>query len=151
MLMPKRGSMLFLSVLRLLSSLTLVQFSGSSLPLIPWGRHRSALFIAGPRAEERWHKQTAHSVGQHTVCVRNVTQTSSTFIWQPKCQCLLKVFFVCSRRWSADEARILRVSVNSFLDHLSLVLETMEMFGSPVSQWRLKKCLRTHSIASSSA
>uniref|UniRef100_A0A3Q3WB59 L antigen family member 3 n=1 Tax=Mola mola TaxID=94237 RepID=A0A3Q3WB59_MOLML len=36
--------------------------------------------------------------------------------------------------WSADEARILRVSVNSFLDHLSLVLETMEMFGSPVSQ-----------------
>uniref|UniRef100_A0A3Q3FUE2 L antigen family member 3 n=1 Tax=Labrus bergylta TaxID=56723 RepID=A0A3Q3FUE2_9LABR len=28
-------------------------------------------------------------------------------------------------RWSADEARILRVSVNSFLDHLSLVLETM--------------------------
>ncbi|XP_030004132.1 L antigen family member 3-like [Sphaeramia orbicularis] len=39
-----------------------------------------------------------------------------------------------SVRWSADEARILRVSVNSFLDHLSLVLETMEMFGPPVSQ-----------------
>uniref|UniRef100_A0A3Q4GCU2 L antigen family member 3 n=1 Tax=Neolamprologus brichardi TaxID=32507 RepID=A0A3Q4GCU2_NEOBR len=36
-------------------------------------------------------------------------------------------------RWSADEARILRVSVNSFLDHLSLVLETMEMFGPPVA------------------
>ncbi|KAG7498807.1 hypothetical protein JOB18_021303 [Solea senegalensis] len=35
--------------------------------------------------------------------------------------------------WSADEARILRVSVNSFLDHLSLVVETMEMFGPPVS------------------
>uniref|UniRef100_A0A3B5A2X3 L antigen family member 3 n=1 Tax=Stegastes partitus TaxID=144197 RepID=A0A3B5A2X3_9TELE len=35
-------------------------------------------------------------------------------------------------RWSADEARILRVSVNSFLDHLKLVLETMEMFGPPV-------------------
>ncbi|XP_020482191.1 L antigen family member 3-like [Labrus bergylta] len=34
-----------------------------------------------------------------------------------------------SVRWSADEARILRVSVNSFLDHLSLVLETMEQFG----------------------
>nr|XP_054600004.1 L antigen family member 3-like isoform X2 [Nothobranchius furzeri] len=32
-------------------------------------------------------------------------------------------------RWSADEARILRVSVSSFLDHLSLVIETMEMFG----------------------
>ncbi|XP_074546790.1 L antigen family member 3-like [Halichoeres trimaculatus] len=39
-----------------------------------------------------------------------------------------------SVRWSADEARILRVSVNSFLDHLSLVLETMEMFGPPVSE-----------------
>ncbi|TWW66181.1 L antigen family member 3-like [Takifugu rubripes] len=39
-----------------------------------------------------------------------------------------------SVRWRADEARILRVSVNSFLDHLSLVLETMEMFGPPVSQ-----------------
>ncbi|XP_070781237.1 L antigen family member 3-like [Enoplosus armatus] len=39
-----------------------------------------------------------------------------------------------SVRWSADEARILRVSVNSFLDHLSLVMETMEMFGPPVSQ-----------------
>ncbi|XP_061589340.1 L antigen family member 3-like [Cololabis saira] len=37
-----------------------------------------------------------------------------------------------SARWSADEARILRVSVNSFLDHLKLVLETMEMFGPPV-------------------
>lgn len=42
---------------------------------------------------------------------------------------------VCFRRWSADEARILRVSVNSFLDHLSLVLETMQMFGPPVPQW----------------
>ncbi|XP_034534335.1 EKC/KEOPS complex subunit Lage3 [Notolabrus celidotus] len=39
-----------------------------------------------------------------------------------------------SVRWSADEARILRVSVNSFLDHLSLVVETMEMFGPPVPQ-----------------
>uniref|UniRef100_A0A3B5MBY4 L antigen family member 3 n=1 Tax=Xiphophorus couchianus TaxID=32473 RepID=A0A3B5MBY4_9TELE len=37
-----------------------------------------------------------------------------------------------SVRWSADEARILRVSVNSFLDHLSLVVETMELFGPPV-------------------
>ncbi|KAM7368605.1 hypothetical protein PAMP_012929 [Pampus punctatissimus] len=36
-----------------------------------------------------------------------------------------------SVRWSADEARILRVSVNSFLDHLLLVVETMEMFGPP--------------------
>ncbi|XP_013875967.1 L antigen family member 3-like [Austrofundulus limnaeus] len=38
-----------------------------------------------------------------------------------------------SVRWSADEARILRVSVSSFLDHLSLVIETMEMFGPPVA------------------
>ncbi|XP_028274174.1 L antigen family member 3-like isoform X1 [Parambassis ranga] len=37
-----------------------------------------------------------------------------------------------SVRWSADEARILRVSVNSFLDHLTLVIETMDMFGPPV-------------------
>ncbi|XP_074927418.1 EKC/KEOPS complex subunit LAGE3 [Chelonoidis abingdonii] len=35
-------------------------------------------------------------------------------------------------RWKADEARILRVSISSFLDHLSLVIETMEMFGPPV-------------------
>uniref|UniRef100_A0A8C6T5I6 L antigen family member 3 n=1 Tax=Neogobius melanostomus TaxID=47308 RepID=A0A8C6T5I6_9GOBI len=39
-----------------------------------------------------------------------------------------------SVRWTAEEARILRVSVNSFMDHLSLVLETMEMFSSPFSQ-----------------
>ncbi|KAM3599381.1 uncharacterized protein V6R79_004714 [Siganus canaliculatus] len=38
-----------------------------------------------------------------------------------------------SVKWSADEARILRVSVNSFLDHLALVLETMDMFGPPLS------------------
>ncbi|NP_001134070.1 L antigen family member 3-like precursor [Salmo salar] len=37
------------------------------------------------------------------------------------------------RRWRADEARILRVSVGSFMDHLSLVMETMEAFGPPVS------------------
>ncbi|XP_068608723.1 L antigen family member 3-like [Brachionichthys hirsutus] len=41
---------------------------------------------------------------------------------------------VLSVGWRADEARILRVSVNSFLDHLSLVLETMVMFGPPVPQ-----------------
>ncbi|KAG6921676.1 L antigen family member 3, partial [Chelydra serpentina] len=34
--------------------------------------------------------------------------------------------------WKADEARILRVSISSFLDHLSLVIQTMEMFGPPV-------------------
>ncbi|XP_046870778.1 L antigen family member 3-like [Hypomesus transpacificus] len=39
-----------------------------------------------------------------------------------------------SVRWTADEARILRVSVGSFLDHLSLVIETMDAFGPPVLQ-----------------
>ncbi|CAM5174018.1 unnamed protein product [Eretmochelys imbricata] len=34
--------------------------------------------------------------------------------------------------WKADEARVLRVSISSFLDHLSLVIQTMEMFGPPV-------------------
>ncbi|XP_006005472.1 L antigen family member 3-like [Latimeria chalumnae] len=36
--------------------------------------------------------------------------------------------------WAADEARILRVSVNSFLDLLGLVLQTMERFGPPVAR-----------------
>ncbi|CAI5796125.1 Hypothetical predicted protein [Podarcis lilfordi] len=36
-------------------------------------------------------------------------------------------------RWRADEARILRVSISSFLKHLSLVVETMDLFGSPVA------------------
>ncbi|KAM5146420.1 EKC/KEOPS complex subunit LAGE3-like [Mantella aurantiaca] len=35
--------------------------------------------------------------------------------------------------WQADEARILRVSVGSFLVHLSLVVKTMERFGSALS------------------
>ncbi|XP_075041091.1 EKC/KEOPS complex subunit LAGE3-like [Mixophyes fleayi] len=35
--------------------------------------------------------------------------------------------------WQADEARILRVSVSSFLDHLSLVVQTMDRFGPPVA------------------
>ncbi|CAN0041721.1 unnamed protein product [Lampetra fluviatilis] len=34
-------------------------------------------------------------------------------------------------RWSAAEARILRVSVSSYLDHLGLVLRTMDAFGPP--------------------
>ncbi|XP_026866175.2 EKC/KEOPS complex subunit Lage3 [Electrophorus electricus] len=39
-----------------------------------------------------------------------------------------------SAKWTADEARILRVSVGSFLDHLALVIETMDVFGQPVLQ-----------------
>uniref|UniRef100_A0A8D2LTC5 L antigen family member 3 n=1 Tax=Varanus komodoensis TaxID=61221 RepID=A0A8D2LTC5_VARKO len=34
-------------------------------------------------------------------------------------------------KWRADEARILRVSISSFLEHLSLVVETMDLFGAP--------------------
>eukprot|EP00062_Callorhinchus_milii_P028041 gi/632992097/ref/XP_007884921.1/ PREDICTED: EKC/KEOPS complex subunit LAGE3 [Callorhinchus milii] len=34
--------------------------------------------------------------------------------------------------WEADEARILRVSISTFLDLLALVLETMDRFGPPV-------------------
>uniref|UniRef100_A0A670JWR4 L antigen family member 3 n=1 Tax=Podarcis muralis TaxID=64176 RepID=A0A670JWR4_PODMU len=36
-------------------------------------------------------------------------------------------------RWRADEARILCVSISSFLKHLSLVVETMDLFGPPVA------------------
>ncbi|XP_033863079.3 L antigen family member 3-like [Acipenser ruthenus] len=36
--------------------------------------------------------------------------------------------------WCAEEARILRVSVGSFLDHLALVLETMQAFGPSETQ-----------------
>ncbi|XP_015261008.1 PREDICTED: EKC/KEOPS complex subunit LAGE3 [Gekko japonicus] len=36
-------------------------------------------------------------------------------------------------RWKAEEARILRVSISSFLEHLSLVVETMDLFRPPVA------------------
>lgn len=32
--------------------------------------------------------------------------------------------------WSAKESRILRVSINSFLDHLNSVLETIQLFDT---------------------
>ncbi|XP_064647336.1 EKC/KEOPS complex subunit LAGE3-like [Lineus longissimus] len=32
----------------------------------------------------------------------------------------------------AKEAKFLRVSVNSFMDHMALVVETMDQFGPPV-------------------
>ncbi|XP_030048296.1 EKC/KEOPS complex subunit LAGE3 [Microcaecilia unicolor] len=35
-------------------------------------------------------------------------------------------------QWQADEARILRVSVSSFLDLLSLTVQTMDRFGPPL-------------------
>lgn len=41
---------------------------------------------------------------------------------------MLCVFF---RHFEALEARMMRVGVNSFFDHLNLVTETMEKFGPP--------------------
>ena len=32
--------------------------------------------------------------------------------------------------WTSKEARILRVSINSFFDHLNSVLETIQLFGN---------------------
>ncbi|XP_077593533.1 L antigen family member 3-like [Stigmatopora nigra] len=37
---------------------------------------------------------------------------------------------VLTASWSADSARNLRVAVNSFIEHLDLVLETMIMFST---------------------
>lgn len=100
-----------------------------------WGQNRPAQPVTRPRAEERRHQQTAYSIRQHLICVRTTLQRSLACYWRSKLPLPPFFFLVCFRRWSADEARILRVSVNSFLDHLSLVLEAMEMFGPPVSQW----------------
>ncbi|XP_007955375.1 EKC/KEOPS complex subunit LAGE3 [Orycteropus afer afer] len=35
-------------------------------------------------------------------------------------------------RWTAEDPRILRISVLSFLDQLALVLRTIQRFGPPV-------------------
>ena len=40
--------------------------------------------------------------------------------------------FVFCRTWSATEARSLRVSLNSFMDLLLLVIQTVEQFGPPL-------------------
>ena len=37
---------------------------------------------------------------------------------------------VLTVNWTAKEARILRVSINSFLDHLNSVLETIQLFDT---------------------
>ncbi|XP_063102685.1 EKC/KEOPS complex subunit LAGE3 isoform X3 [Cavia porcellus] len=39
-----------------------------------------------------------------------------------------------SSRWTAQDVRLLRVSVLSFLEQLSLVVQTMQRFGPPVSR-----------------
>ena len=43
-----------------------------------------------------------------------------------------KISVSCFRVLQSQEARLLRVSANSFLEHLQLVTETMEKFGPPV-------------------
>ncbi|EFB13351.1 hypothetical protein PANDA_019990, partial [Ailuropoda melanoleuca] len=37
-------------------------------------------------------------------------------------------------RWRAEDPRLLRISIISFLDQLSLVMRTMRRFGPPVSR-----------------
>ncbi|XP_063506305.1 EKC/KEOPS complex subunit LAGE3-like isoform X1 [Pongo pygmaeus] len=37
-------------------------------------------------------------------------------------------------RWKAEDCRLLRISVINFLDHLSLVVRTLQHFGPPVSR-----------------
>lgn len=102
------------------------QFSGRSLPVVSWGRHRSVLAGAGPRAEERWHQQTAVGVRQHAVCVRDSASdllslyvtvallTSST-------ELLLHVFQEVERRWSSNPQSVCELvsgsSVACYGDH----------------------------------
>lgn len=114
-----------------------VQFSGCSLPFFAGGHYCSALSGPGPGAEERRHQQTALGVRQHVICVRKTVAIWSLYRKENDPAIRWTLSSLCFRRWSADEARILRVSVTSFMDHLSLVLETMEMFGPPVSDWSL--------------
>uniref|UniRef100_A0A8C8YHC7 L antigen family member 3 n=1 Tax=Prolemur simus TaxID=1328070 RepID=A0A8C8YHC7_PROSS len=37
-------------------------------------------------------------------------------------------------RWKAEDSRLLRISIINFLDQLSLVVQTMQRFGPPVSR-----------------
>ncbi|XP_006900030.1 PREDICTED: EKC/KEOPS complex subunit LAGE3 [Elephantulus edwardii] len=39
---------------------------------------------------------------------------------------------VLAIRWTAEDARLLRLSIISFLDHLSMVVRTMQRFGPPI-------------------
>lgn len=97
----------------------------------------SSLYDLFRRTESRGKVASRNSLRCRAVrclCEKRYS-TLCHFTQQSLCH-LLNCHVLCFRRWRADEARILRVSVNSFLDHLSLVLETMEMFGSPVSQWK---------------
>ena len=46
----------------------------------------------------------------------------------------LQLFLIFNRSMSSSEAKTLRVCANSFLDHLSLVVETIEAFGPPMEE-----------------
>ncbi|KAL2767963.1 EKC/KEOPS complex subunit LAGE3 [Daubentonia madagascariensis] len=41
---------------------------------------------------------------------------------------------VLAVRWKAEDSRLLRISIINFLDQLSLVVQTMQRFGPPVSR-----------------
>ncbi|KAF6081616.1 L antigen family member 3 [Phyllostomus discolor] len=41
---------------------------------------------------------------------------------------------VLAVRWRAEDSRLLRISIISFLDQLSLVMQTMHRFGPPLSR-----------------
>ncbi|XP_057583295.1 EKC/KEOPS complex subunit LAGE3-like [Hippopotamus amphibius kiboko] len=41
---------------------------------------------------------------------------------------------VLAVRWRAEDSRLLRISIVSFLDQLSLVMRTMQRFGPPVAR-----------------
>lgn len=41
---------------------------------------------------------------------------------------------VLAVRWKAEDSRLLRISIINFLDHLSLVMRTMQRFGPPLSR-----------------
>ena len=51
--------------------------------------------------------------------------------WLQEVKVLVLIWFFC-RTWSATEARSLRVSLNSFMDLLLLVIQTVEQFGPPL-------------------
>lgn len=40
-------------------------------------------------------------------------------------------FYSIGRHFEAEESRMLRVSINSFFEHLRLVSQTMDSFGPP--------------------
>lgn len=41
---------------------------------------------------------------------------------------------VLAVRWRADDSRLLRISIVNFLDHLTMVMRTMQRFGPPLSR-----------------